>query len=313
MNNDFKFVMPAELSKADNGEWVVAGLASTSDTDQQGEIIDQTGMDLSPIDQKRGWFNWDHKPGVENLLGTLDGYRRTDKGLFVKGRLFKNKQKAKDVYDIMSSLGKSDVGRIGMSVEGKILERDKNNPKIIRKCKIDKVALTLNPVNKSTYADLVKSLNVEGDDLIKSIVDSDIEFDSTEEHVQNDEQSQETMFTADQVLNIVQKALGVGAGYTQAPNQLEGGSAMATSNMKSPKKDDEDEETIKVNEKLEKEKPKKKLKKCDKKMYKSNIFFMLDQLQKLHPEHTRSEIWEGIKDRMTTIYPEITEFQEDGN
>ena len=136
MKNDFKFTMPANLSKSDEGEWVVAGLASTGDLDQQGEVIEQKGMDLSPIDKKKGYFNWDHKPGIENLLGTIDSYSQSKKGLFVKGRLFKNKEKSKSVYEVMSSLGKSDVGRIGMSVEGKIIERCKKNPKIIKKCKI---------------------------------------------------------------------------------------------------------------------------------------------------------------------------------
>ena len=48
--------------------------------------------------------------------------------------------------------------RVQMSIEGKILKREGKDRKVITKAKIDKIALTLDPVNRSTYADLVKSL-----------------------------------------------------------------------------------------------------------------------------------------------------------
>lgn len=299
MNNDFQFIMPANLSKSSDGEWVVAGLASTADTDLQGEIIDQNGMDLSPIDQGKGWFNWDHKPGVENLLGTLDGYKKTNQGLFVKGRLFKNKEKSKSVYEVMSSLGKSDSGRVGMSVEGKILERDPKNPKIIKKCRIDKVALTLNPVNTKTYADLVKSLNVENDDLIKSLSDSEIEFNLDEDNYEND--SSEATFTADQVVQMVQKALAMSGGYTQAPNTLSNGDAMATSDMTKKKKKKEDSEE----DSGDTEKENKVMKKMTKSLYKAEMKRMMDTLQELYPDYSRNIIWEAVKNRIETKFPDI--------
>lgn len=285
----FKFVMPASLSKSDSGDWTIEGLASTNSIDQQGETIEQVGMDLTPIDSGKGWFNWDHKPGIGNLLGTLDSYRKTEKGLFVKGKLFKNKQLSKDIYDVMSSLSKSDQGRVGMSVEGKIIERCTINPKIIKKCKINKVALTLNPVNTDTYVDLVKSLNVESDNLIKSIVNSEIDFNSTKEHF--DKTENDAIFTASQVVEIVQKALGVGSGYTQAPNELSGGSALATSDIK-----------LKEEEELKK----RKLKKGNISFFVKGVTDTLDQLQVLYPDNSRSQLWEALKDRLTTKYPELT-------
>ena len=53
----------------------------------------------------------------------------------------------------MESLGKGDQGRMGMSVEGKILERDPSNRNVIKKCQIRAVALTMNPVNADTHCD----------------------------------------------------------------------------------------------------------------------------------------------------------------
>ena len=66
--------MPAELNKSKDGKWKIRGLASTQGIDQQGETIIQKGIDLSPVDQKRAVLNWDHQKGVENIIGTLDGY-----------------------------------------------------------------------------------------------------------------------------------------------------------------------------------------------------------------------------------------------
>ncbi len=47
MENKFNFIMPASLEKSSEGDWVVRGLASTEDLDQQGEIILQKGIDLN--------------------------------------------------------------------------------------------------------------------------------------------------------------------------------------------------------------------------------------------------------------------------
>jgi hypothetical protein len=316
MKDKFSFVMPAEIQKSEDGEWKIAGLASTESMDQQGETIMQKGIDLSPIDQKRGYFNFDHLKGPENLVGTIDGYSQTGNGLYVYGKLFKNHDKAKSVYQIMSSLGKSDTGRVGLSVEGKILKRNPNNPKVIEKCQIDKVAITFNPVNQQTYADLVKSMSGG----------AEIEFNATEDSY-NDEAPVST-YTADQVLSIVEKALGVGAGYTQAPNTLTDGDAMATSDMNTKKKKNKKDESNKADgDTMDKAqgpcwdghervpgtkemtpgscRKKKKLKKCSQKLYKSKMIGMLDQLQKLYPNNSRTELWDAVKDRMETRFPEL--------
>lgn len=269
----FRFVMPADLEKAADGSYKVSGLASTERVDQQGEVIIQKGLDLTPIDKKRGVLNWDHQRGPENTIGILDGYQRTAKGLHIEGRLFKNHTKAKAVREIMESLAEGDRGRIGLSVEGKILERDPANPTIIRKCRISAVALTMNPVNTDTFADIVKSMNAsEG-----------LEIDAEE---QAPEATEEPVFTASQVMAIVQKAMSIGPGSMGAPNAKTGGDALQPSDMKADKP----------------KAKKKKMKRMDKCMYKSNLINVLDKLQVLYPNHSRSEIWEAVKERLDTKF-----------
>lgn len=296
MNNKFNFVIPAQIEKSEDGEWKIAGLASTEDMDQQGEKIIQKGIDLSPIDQKKGYFNFDHLKGPENLIGAIDGYKQSNNGLYVHGRLFKNHQRAKSVYEIMSSLNKNDTGRVGMSVEGQILERDPKNPQVIKKCRIDKVAVTLNPVNQKTYADLIKSMSG----------DAEVEFNMTEENY-NEEGENKSTYTAEQVLQIVEKALGVGAGYANAPNTLTDGDAMSTSDMKPKKKKKKDDTSDKIEESgMSKEKPI-KVKKSISSIYKSKMKSMLVELQDLYPDYSQTQIWEAVKSRLETKFPDINE------
>lgn len=281
----FKFVMPAEISKGKDGEWKVSGLASTGAVDRQGETILPEGIDATPIATGKGFFNFDHDNSPESTIGILDGYKKTNSGMFVSGRLFKNHKKAQAVYEIMSSLGKSDKGRVGMSVEGKVIERDPFNPKIIKRCVVKNVAITMNPVNQDTYADI-----------IKSFAGSDVEFDSVGQNVQEATEvvksEEQPTFTATQVVQIVEKALGIGGGNSLAPAGRTGGDALSVSDMG--------------------EKPKKKkVKSMSKEMFKSQVDDMMNKLQVLYPESTREQIWTAVKDRLDTQY-EAPEFQKGG-
>lgn len=163
MSKAFNFHVPVELTKSEeDGEWRVRGIASTPDQDLQGEIVDQNGLDISPLKAGSGLFNWDHQKGPENILGQIEKADFVDvdgkKALMVDGYLFKNQDRSKAFYNIMSSMKKGASPRVHMSIEGKILDRDRFNSKTIKRARIDKVALTLDPVNPYTYAELVKSL-----------------------------------------------------------------------------------------------------------------------------------------------------------
>jgi hypothetical protein len=276
METVFKAIIPVEIDKSSTeGEWKIRGLASTSSRDQQGEVVLQEGLDISPIEQKKGYFNFDHKVGPENMVGLIDGGRKTPEGFFVEGRLFKNHDKAKALYQIMSSLGKSDRGRVGMSVEGVIRERAGQDGKIIKRAMIKAVALTMNPVNQDTYVDIAKSLNAEGIDMEESFnlgVSEDLSNVLSEE---------------------VHKALGVSSAYaTSTPAQLEGGDALAQESLDSKKK------------------KKKKLKKMDATMAKSMIGTVLEKLQILYPDFSRTQLFELFKDRLNQRFPDLTGSKE---
>ena len=201
--------------------------------DLQGEVVDPDGLDLTPLDMKKGVFNWDHKKGPENTIGVIDAYKKSKDGLFLEGRLLKNHSRAKAVYEIMSSLNKADTGRMGMSIEGVIKERAGKDGKTIKRAVIHSCALTMNPVNTDTHATLIKSL-----DAVEFTKDDDFPV-SDDPVVKEDskvDRADEPMFSPNQVLAIMEKALGVGAGYTQAPANLSGGDAMAQSDMTDKKK-----------------------------------------------------------------------------
>lgn len=292
MDKKFKIIVPATLSKSEDGEWTVFGLASTNNKDLQGEVIDQTGLDLSPIDMKKGVLNWDHAKGPENTIGVIDSYKKDPKGLFLKGRLFKNHTKAKAVYEIMASLNKSDMGRMGMSVEGVIRERGGKDGKVIKSAIIHACALTMNPVNTDTYVNLVKSLS-----------EGDVEFQSEEAKPVAEFQgapsdySDKPIFSANQVISILEKALSAGAAGMKAPAERSGGEALSTSDM-APKKKKKDEDP----KQIQSPKP---IKKMSKAMYKSHIMSILDNLQKLYPNYSRDDIWQAVKDRIRNQYSVI--------
>jgi hypothetical protein len=284
----FSVVIPATLEKSEDGEWRVYGLASTAKRDLQGEIMDLKGLDLSPIAKGRGVFNYDHKKGPENTVGVIDQYKKTDAGLYLGGYLFKNHDRAKGLYQIMTSLKKSDTGRMGMSVEGIIKSRDGKDGKVIKNAVITSCALTMNPVNEDTYINLVKSLSsieFSGDTLHDDVVP-----DSTPAVDGAVSASPEVMYSADQVVGLIAKALGAsGAQATTLPQNLSGGDALAQESL------DKDEKKI---VECEEDKPKKRLKKLEKGLFKSRMEELLNQLQKLHPDVSRSEIWETVKDRL---------------
>lgn len=297
MDNDkkFKIVLPAELVKADDGDWKIMGLASTASRDLQGEVLDQAGLDLTPIDMKKGIFNWDHKKGPENTIGVIDSYKKSKDGLWLSGRLFKNHSKAKAVHEIMSSLNKADVGRMGMSVEGVIKERAGKDGKVIKKAVIHSCALTMNPVNTDTYASLLKSLSNEVE-----FSDDSQQAETTPDVDPIQDTADQPMFSTNQVLAIVEKALGTGAGAIAAPADKSGGDALGMSEMR-----EDDDKKKKKDEKEVEKCDAKPMKKMEKSLIKSNMISLLDNLQKLYPEYSRSEIWEAVRDRMERKFPDL--------
>ena len=162
MEKDFNFYVPLECYKDKNENWKIKGLASTEDRDLQGEILKQQGLDLSVLKDGKGYLNWEHKNDPKNIIGLIDNAEVTEKGLEIEGQLFSKHDQAKAVYQILESLDDSRKHRMQLSVEGKVISKsdanDGRNSKVVDKARITAVALTMNPVNTKTYAELVKSL-----------------------------------------------------------------------------------------------------------------------------------------------------------
>ena len=163
----FQFWMPATAIKSGkdkNGKRWIQGVASTNHMDLQNESVDQKGLDFSYFLQ-HGNFNNDHKAGPENLVGEPTEARITKDGMYVKGFLYKGKESADDWWEHFQALESSGSNRkVGFSIEGKIKKKDGTN---IKECWIKNIAITQNPVNTNTWAEIAKSLS--GSEIVEGI------------------------------------------------------------------------------------------------------------------------------------------------
>jgi|GEM_PF-3597900 hypothetical protein len=159
IERDFSFWMPLEVVKGQKGEMRIGGIASDEEShDLQGEKVFVDGLDTSYLLQ-RGAFNWDHLKGPEDILGEIDTVQKQEKKLYVEGFLYPKVKKAIDVFDLMQSLKESGSNRkLGLSLEGKVKERDEKDAKVIKKAWIKNVAITYNPINQGAWVDMIKSL-----------------------------------------------------------------------------------------------------------------------------------------------------------
>lgn len=168
MEDRFNFFVPIgsdELEKSKNlkGEeryknMLIQGVASDPSEDTDGEKLMPIGYDLSRF-KRYGFINYDHraKDNPKYFIGEPIDAKVKDNKFFVKGKLYSKSQMARDVWDTMILLKESGSNRqMGFSIEGKALERDINNPKIIKRALITGLAMTLNPKNSNSYAEIVK-------------------------------------------------------------------------------------------------------------------------------------------------------------
>lgn len=268
----FQFHVPVELEKSNSPEgdeeWSIKGIASTPDSDLQGEVVDQNGLDISLLKAGRGLFNVDHQKGPENVIGQIEEAEFVTqdgkKALLVKGYLFKHQERAKAFYNILKSLKKSSGARVHMSIEGKILQRDVVNKQVIRKARIDKVALTLDPVNPYTYVDLAKSL-----------ASGNLEEVPEPSYISTEKADLEKI-----VENAVAKAMAAGVGNSKAPGQQVGGEAMTRESL---------------DRKL------KYISKKDKKSQKRMLKSIMQRLCELHPEENPSDLFEVLASKLKNI------------
>jgi len=158
--NKFKFsTNRLNLNKAENEDYFeFEGLASTDDPDLEDEIIKQN-FDLSAIVANKGYVNDDHGHSYDNKddarLGVIDKAEIRPEGLWVKGKVWKSHPAATSYYNEM----KYKPGMVQLSVEGYTIKRNPFQSHVVEKAVALGVALTRNPVNNHTFAQLAKSLS----------------------------------------------------------------------------------------------------------------------------------------------------------
>lgn len=154
----FKASQQDESKKYDN--MIVYGKASTNDEDKQGETLEPAGFDISSF-LANGLINLEHFPTRKGdpsyWIGEPIDAKIDGNAFFIKGKLWKDHPKARALWDTLNIMKSSGSTRkLGWSIEGNAIERDKRNKKRILKAKINHVCLTFSPVNANTYADILK-------------------------------------------------------------------------------------------------------------------------------------------------------------
>ena len=161
MNNEFKSYIPIELIKGKdsqgNAVMSMQGIASTMSTDSDGEELDPKGFD-STYFLKHGFMNWNHQTNKDPSAIVGRPTRATAiKGNYTIGfDLFADSEKAQQVYQLQKVLEKEGLA-LGLSIEGKVLERDPNDQKKITKASITGCAITPNPKNQDTVTQIIKA------------------------------------------------------------------------------------------------------------------------------------------------------------
>lgn len=147
--------------KAAKEHWIIEGTASTEDTDLQDEVVVQDGIDFQPL-MKQGFINWNHLEGPENIIGVpLEVKLIEGPSLYIKAELLQEVARAEAVYALARSLddwNKSNPDkhrRLAWSIEGRKEEQEGAR---ITRCTVDQMAVTHEPVNPFTFANLVRSL-----------------------------------------------------------------------------------------------------------------------------------------------------------
>lgn len=159
----------------------IKGIASTVDVDSDQEILEPGGFILDKF-LSTGFLNYNHKSSTDptSIVGEPTKAYIDKSGLVVEGILYPDSQKAVDLWNTIKTVrNNSSKRRIGMSIEGKALERDPLNPKRITKALITGCAITPTPKNAHTLVEVMKG-EVDYEDynyeIVKSANGGDIEY-----------------------------------------------------------------------------------------------------------------------------------------
>jgi hypothetical protein len=161
LRDRFEFWVPIEKAEeTPEGDRILRGMASTGDKDLQGEKVLQRGLNIEYL-KSRGFINWDHGKGASAIIGEPIKAEITGNGLYAEGKLYKGKNapEAEAAWNLAKTLEANNSGRrLGWSIQGAVRERQ--GEKIV-KADVLHLALTAQPVNPHTYAEIAKSFATE--------------------------------------------------------------------------------------------------------------------------------------------------------
>lgn len=162
---------------------IFEGLASDASEDAEGESMEPNGFIIDRF-LKHGLINLDHLTSRSPInksrfwIGAPISAKVENNKFYVKCQLWKKSPEARAFYDKALEMKESGTNRKpGFSIEGKALERDKSNPKKIKKALITNLAMTMTPVNANTFADIVKGVQTK--DYVDYEFESDKDFRTT--------------------------------------------------------------------------------------------------------------------------------------
>jgi len=136
--------------------WLIRGYASTSARDRDNEVVNPLGLDIKYF-LERGWINYNHSNDPDDLIGVPIKGSIDERKFYLEGELLKSQPKAKDVWNLAVALHKAGYPRkLGLSIEGKIIERDKD---VIKKAIVYNVSVCPHPINpEATFEAVIKGL-----------------------------------------------------------------------------------------------------------------------------------------------------------
>ena len=142
------------LEKSTDSDIVkIKGVASTGNKDRDGEIVKVSGINHDNLKV----INWNHLGNVdpECIIGKVTKAYKNSDSLIVHGDLHKSRKYVRTIEKDITALssGKSAID-YGMSIEGRVVERDPYDRQVITKCAIDQVAVTVMPANTDTVVSL---------------------------------------------------------------------------------------------------------------------------------------------------------------
>lgn len=170
-------------SKENEEKRIVFGEISSTQKDEQNEILIQKSLDFSYFDEK-GVIKYEHYPknSPANIIG-FPHERITDEDkTIIKGALLKNHKMADETWSLIRAIEQHNrefpeyQKTLGWSLEGNYGEKRRIGNGYVKGAKIYNVVITPNPVLKSTYLKMMEEHNTP---ILKSLCATPIETELT--------------------------------------------------------------------------------------------------------------------------------------